>query len=227
MSLIDWTRYVDAIYCLHFIPHQNRLPILKENLKYMNILESPIFHWYYSYPNNFDEAIIRAIKPKYDDYYNLRRNKVLNLMIAYHNMFREIQELGYKKILIIENDCRFIPNQRDLFIETLEHLPHEWDYIHFDKMNAFNTYLYNLKYGEWFHSNFTGGYWGNAFTMWSIKGINIAVKEIEKNLTMTDHILINRISPELVTLKRYVPKHLFVYQPDYLKKYDYFLDKIH
>ena len=135
---IDWTKYVDVIYCLHFLPYKDRLNKIKTNLNYLDILDSPIFHWYYTYPNAFDEMIAHYINPTYPDYLNERRKKTLNLNIAYHNMFREIQELGYNKVLIIEDDCTFIYGRKPLFIETLKHLPENWDYIQFDKLQALN-----------------------------------------------------------------------------------------
>lgn len=222
MSLIDWTRYVDKIYCLHFLPYLNRLDSIKENLDYMDILSSPIFSWYFSYPNAFDKLICNYIKPPYCDYYNERKAKVTNLNIAYHNIFREVQELEYKKILIIEDDCTFVCGRKKLFIEALEHLPENWDYIQFDKKEAFNGYLNSLVHGDWFHSNYTGGYWGTVFAMWSLKGINIAVKELESKLTMADILLANRNDEKLNTLNRYVSKYYFMYSPENIAMYKKF-----
>ena len=220
---IDWTKYVDAIYCLHFLPYKDRLNRIKANLNYLDILDSPIFHWYYTYPNTFDEMIADSIKPTYCDYHNQRRTKTLNLNIAYHNMFREIQELGYNKVLIIEDDCTFIYGRKGLFAESLEHLPVEWDYIQFDKLQALNHMqdLVTLKIDDWFCENYTGGYFGTSFTMWSKKAINYAVKLQEKNLTITDHIFGNRNDMELRKFKRFIPRHSFVYQPEGITLYKF------
>ena len=222
-NIIEWTKYVDAIYCLHFIPYKNRLNKFKANLAYIDVDKSNIQKWYYTYPNIFDEMIANCIKPTYVDYHNERRTKTLNLNIAYHNMFREIQEFGYNKVLIIEDDCTFIYGKKDLFIETLEHLPLDWDYIQFDKINAGNHKqdLTTLKDGTWFYSNYTGGYFGTAFTMWSKKAIDYAVKKLEEDLTIADHIFGNREDFELNNFKRYIPKHSFIYQPDGLPLYNF------
>lgn len=221
--IIDWTRYVDAIYCLHFLPYKYRLKKIEATLNYIDILDSPIFHWYYTYPNVFDEMIANYIKPTYCDYHNERRRKTLNLNIAYHNMFREVQELGCNKVLIIEDDCTFIYGRKPLFAETLNHLPSEWDYIQFDKVRALNHTkdLATLKQNDWFFSNYTGGYFGTSFTMWSKKAIDYAVKLQEKDLTIADHIFGNRCDPELTKFKRYVPKHNFIYQPEGLTLYNF------
>lgn len=220
---IDWTKYVDAIYCLHFLPYKDRLNKIKTNLNYLDILDSPIFHWYYTYPNNFDEMIADSIKPTYCDYHNQRRTKTLNLNIAYHNMFREIQELCYNKVLIIEDDFTFIYGRKGLFAESLEHLPLEWDYIQFDKLQALNHMqdLVTLKIDDWFCANYTGGYFGTSFTMWSKKAIDYAVKLQEKNLTIADHIFGNRNDVELRKFKRFIPRHSFVYQPEGITLYSF------
>ena len=224
-KVINWAKYVDAIYCLHFLPYKYRIEKIKTTLNYLDILNSPIFHWYYTYPNAFDEMIVNFIKPTYCDYHNNRRTKTLNLNIAYHNMFREIQELGYNKVLLIEDDITFVYGRKNLFLETLKHLPENWDYIHFDKVRAGNRTkdLNTLQDGEYFCSNFTGGYYGGGFSMWSKKAINIAVKKQEQDLSIIDHLVINRddCAPELNTLKRYVPKHTFFYQFEGIQLYDF------
>ena len=219
---INWTKYVDAIYCLHFLPHKDRLKKIETTLNYLDILNSPIFHWYYTYPNAFDEMIVNSIKPSQSDYYNERRIKVANINIAYHNMFREAQELGYKKVIVIENDCSFIYERKPLFIETLEHLPEEWDYIHFDKLlcdKSIVKYLSTLQYGTWFHSNYTGGYWGTAFTMWSKKAMDYVIKVQEKNLSIIDSIFSNNNSSEINEFKRFIPKYSFIYQSERITSY--------
>lgn len=224
-NIIDWTKYVDAIYCLHFLPYKYRLKKMEVDLGYIDILDSPIFKWYYTYPNVFDEMIAHYINPTYPDYLNERRKKTLNLNIAYHNMFREIQEFCYEKVLILEDDFTFVYGRKNLFIETLENLPIEWDYIHFDKVRAGNRMedLKTLQDEGYFYSNFTGGYYGGGFTMWSKKAIDIAVKKQEQDLSIIDHLVINRddYAPELNTLKRYVSKHTFVYQFEGIHLYEF------
>lgn len=222
-KIINWSEYVDAIYCLHYLPYKNRLKKIELNLRIMNILDSTIFKWYYTYPNKFDTMVESVIKPEYCDYHNKRRVRTLNLNIAYHNMFREIQELGYKKVLIIEDDCTIVYWRRNLLAEALKHLPIDWDYIQFDKVQAHNKidYLKTLNYGDWFHGNYTGGYFGTCFTMWSDKAIEYAVRKQEEDLTIADHLFANRDDPELIKFNKYVPKYSYVYQYENIGAYDF------
>ena len=221
---IDWTKYVDAIYCIHFLPYWNRLKKIEDNLQYIDVLDSPIFSWHFTYPNAFDEIIASYMKPTYIDYHTERRRLSINVTLAYHNIFREIQEIGYDKVLIIEDDCTFIYNRKSLFIETLENLPENWDYIQFDKARTLGRpeyfpFLQTLTDGKYFLSNYTGGYWGTTFTLWSKKAIDIAVKKQEKEFFISDHLLANRIDPELSDLNRYIPKHSFIYQASAIPSY--------
>lgn len=223
--IIDWSKYVDAIYCLHYIPYDKRLGNLVISLNYFDILNSEIFDWYLTFPNVFDEIIANHINPTYRDFHNERRQLSINVSLAYHNMFRQIQELGLEKVLIIEDDCAFLQGRKKLLLDTLEHLPENWDYIQFDKVRAYRPeyapFLKTLVDGEWFCSNYTGGYWGTTFTFWSKKAIDIAVKKLETEMPISDHLLVNRNDSDLDGLNRFVPHYSFIYQPNGLSLYSF------
>ena len=210
MEHIDWKKYVDAIYGIHFLPYKSRRVSFEVELDYMDILHNPIFKYHFTYPNVFDRPIVDYYHPTFRDYNNERKSLVTNITLAYHSIFREAQELGYRSICIVEDDIRFLHDKQS-WIQTLEHLPTEWDFIQFDKiLNRENNHrLQTLQKGEWFHSNYTGGYWGSAFCFWSEAAINLAVELQEHEFIVSDYLLINRDDPRLDSFKRFVPaKHL-------------------
>lgn len=220
MDHINWEKYVDAIYGIHFLPYKNRRVEFEIELDYMDILHSPIFKYHFTYPNVFDKVVLDNYKPTFRDYNNERVNLVTNVTLAYHSIFREAQELGYRKICIIEDDIRFL-HDKTKWIQVLDHLPEEWDFIQFDMILNHENFprLQTLQRGAWFHSNYTGGYWGAAFCFWSKNAIDFSVQQQESELTVCDYLLANRDDPRLASLKRFVPAHHLMWQASQPEKY--------
>lgn len=220
MPTIDWSKYVDAIYCIHALSYNDRKEECDQELDYMDILHSPIFKYHNTFQNAFDYIVLDHYKPAFRDFNNYRLNLVLNIFMAYHAIFRESQELGYSKILIIEDDTKFV-RDKELWLNTLEHLPPKWDFIQFDMImnKECNSRLETLKKGEWFHSNYTGGYWGTAFAMWSRKAINMGVRLQEQSFIVSDYLLVNRDDPMLDSLNRFVPANQLMWQKCQPKHY--------
>lgn len=221
---IDWTRYVDAIYCIHYLPYKERKAACDSELMFMDILNSPIFKYYWTYQEKYDDIIVDYMHPAYEDFHNDRKAITSNLMHAYYRIFRESQELGYNKVLIVEDDVRF-DNRKQYMLDTLDHLPQDWDYVVFDKIltKRENHRLESIVRGPYFGSNYTGGFWGTAFSMWSIKAIGIAINVLESELWPADYILANRDDERLLSLNRYVTTHTLLYQDDQLARYHYVL----
>lgn len=226
MAIIDWTKYVDAIYCIHFIPYKDRKVLCDEELDFMDILHSPIFKYHYTYRDNLQYIILNNINTVVPDYKNERKDLALNCILAYHSIFRESQEFGYKRILIIEDDITFV-RDKDRMIDTLEHLPEEWDYIQFDKVmsKSLEPMLDTLQRGPYFHGNYTGGYWGTAFCMWGEKSFDLCIKLIEDHLIVSDWLLVNRDDDRVNNMKRFVAARHLLYQAGRREFYFDYLDK--
>ena len=162
--------------------------------------------------------------PTYEDFHNERRSMSVSLTHAYYRIFRESQELGYRSILVIEDDIRF-DHRKQYMLETLEHLPDDWDFVAFDKIlnQRENHRLATIVPGPYFGSNYTGGFWGTVFGMWSAKAMNVAVNVLESELWPIDYILINRDDERLLSLKRYVTTKTMTYQDGQMLRYQHIL----
>ena len=216
MSTIDWTHYVDAIYCMHCDTYQSRMPRLEEELKKVDILGSPIFQYWTTHPDPSLYEKIDKMDPSHPDFHNDRRQVATQITFAYYDMFRMLKEQGYDKVLICEDDVVFHPDKSRL-IGSLEHLPPDWDFIQFDRIFTpeFEHYLSSCEpYNGWFYQNYTGGYWGTAFTFWSKEAIKTAVDVLSTEFVPSDYILINRDDPKIGHLKRYIPTRYIVHQLD-------------
>lgn len=224
MPTIDWTRYVDAIYCIHYLPYKERKKPCDAELAFMDILSSPIFKYYWTYQEKYDDIIVDYMHPTYVDFQNDRKQIASNLTHAYYRIFRESQEFGYRSIITIEDDVRF-DRKKQYMLDTLNNLPENWDYIVFDKIltQKENYRIATIERGPYFGSNYTGGFWGTAMTMWSSNAMRVATNILENELWPADYILANRDDDRLSILNRYVTTHTLLYQDDQLPRYHFVL----
>ena len=142
----------DHIYCLHYLPAKDRLPKIKEELKRVGIDENAdYFSWVYDYPSpildmvykNPDMKMSAALK-------NISREYVKHVSLKHYEIIKEAYSLGYKRILIMENDIRF---HKDIayISKMLENVP-DTDIVMFDKMTSsmpgdsakYNSYVKHL-----------------------------------------------------------------------------------
>ena len=121
--MIEWNKYFDHIYCIHYKPHVERFEELNEELKRVRILDSGIFEYFYS----------DVDKTKY----KIPANKVT---IHHKRCILDALSNKYDRILILENDIRFL---KDLSImkKYLEQIPKDADMVWFD-------YIYGYELSE-------------------------------------------------------------------------------
>ena len=55
--MIQWNKYFDKIYCIHYINAIERMPRLLNELSRVGILNSGIFEWFYGYDSPFFSLI--------------------------------------------------------------------------------------------------------------------------------------------------------------------------
>ena len=104
---IDWGKYVQSIYCLHYLPYKDRLDVFKKELAKMDILQSSILSFYWTYYSKFDKMIVDSVSVGYPDFYNARSTIASNVTLAYYHIFKEAIALELDAIVTIEDDLRF------------------------------------------------------------------------------------------------------------------------
>ena len=135
----DWSNIFDHIYCIHFLPYKNRLENIKNELARVNILNSNIFSWWNTTPNEqynnfFQKKLnnneIQLFKSKEDIGKFLSAN-VFNLAINSYNLLLDAKYNNYNRILILEDDIVFLKdiNKIKLF---LKHFPSKFNIVNFD-----------------------------------------------------------------------------------------------
>lgn len=131
-TLINWGEYFDRIYCVHFLPHKDRLARLKKELSRVGILDSGILEWRYTVPDSYDEIIWKvAEKNRW-----CSRKAYVNLALENHRILKQSQLLGFKKILILEDDIAFLRSIEEIK-KILDAIPTQYGIVQFDKRANF------------------------------------------------------------------------------------------
>lgn len=123
--MIEWNKYFDHIYCVHFLPYKDRLAKIKSELKRVGILDSGIFSWQYTWDTPFYDILSRT-----------SINKALSVGymkcgLAQYYCHKEAYDLGYNRILVLEDDISFLKDL-DKIKEILEATPEDYDLVLYD-----------------------------------------------------------------------------------------------
>jgi GR25 family glycosyltransferase involved in LPS biosynthesis len=124
----------DHIYCLHNLPSIERVPKLDKELKRIGIDETAdYFSWVYDYPSGLLDLVYNdmrlnmctAIKSSSRDF-------IKRATMKHYEIIKEAYEIGYERILIMEDDIRF-HRDVDYINKLLANMP-DTDIVMFDKM---------------------------------------------------------------------------------------------
>lgn len=125
--MIDWKKHFDHIYCIHYLPYNNRYKKCFEELTRVGIRESGIFSWRLTW----DSPIFEKLYQVYPAAPSLGCMKV---GFAHYQCIKEAYELGFKRILILENDNAFLKDLEELE-KIIENTP-DYNIVLFDKIPA-------------------------------------------------------------------------------------------
>lgn len=211
--MINWSDYVDAIYCLHFLPYKDKKEYIEKELKRVGIADSGILKYHYTFPSKFDKFILDRLK------YNKKLipdhivPRATNVGLAHYSIYQEALGLGYERIFIVEDDVAFLKDV-DRIKDILDHAPSDWDFLKLDKTRCpqFEDRLKTIVPGPYFGSNYTGGYWALGFCGVSNNAFPIGIGSLEHEIMVCDQIFENRDLRDFSKIKRYVSNTSLVRQ---------------
>lgn len=127
---IPWSRYFDHIYCMHFVGNTERMAGVTAELERVGILGSGIFSFVHTSPDPW-EAKLMELYPKCAGRHASARG-FLNLGLASARAMREALALGYRRVLFLEDDVRFLKSPEELD-RALAATPPGFNIVQYDK----------------------------------------------------------------------------------------------
>lgn len=167
--MIEWNKYFDHIWCLHYIPYTDRYEHCIKELGRLGILNSGIFELKLTYQNYLQKKIAEANSFNFSPLMkqlviNNKMHGLLNVSIAHYEIIKESLARGFNKILILEDDNIYLSNLVDIY-NSLENMPDDYDMCMLSKNNntlskeEFINYTENNQVNDYFSklsNHFTG-----------------------------------------------------------------------
>lgn len=189
---MNWGKYFDHIYCLHYLPDSHKMPRLLGELARVGILDSEIFEFRYTTPSPYDKIIWEkntsqlAPKPLF-----------VNICLEVRKCLAESLAFGYKRILLLENDICFLKDLDEIekgFADT----PAGFGVVQYDKfvddksLTDYKERLLEKKLND-FYFDGRGGFFSSAACMGLFEvGISEMLRVMDERICATD------IAPQLM-----------------------------
>ena len=189
----------DKIVCIHYLPYKERLEPIKKELARVGILSLPQFEWYFTVSNNaYEEA----------DF--IGKNEVTTSNVKYTidsiNFLSKYAELGYQKVLIIEDDCKFISNISEI-AKYINNIPKDFDIVSFEYFlvnddQHIKSYQFKKTDNEEYLKVESGWIYDTSFIAFSHKALEYLIFKQKQEIRPFDHYTFRYNDSEL--LKCYI-----------------------
>lgn len=151
---INWKNYVDQIYSVTCTNNKKQIDILKQELSKIDILDSGIYTNFININTPFYKLIYDNINKL--DLYNPYNNQV-KLTYAVYYLLRLSYEMGYERIIIMEDDPAFLKDKQKIvnLLDYINITPIDFDIIccnveryedHFYDFTNNNDFMNNIYY---------------------------------------------------------------------------------
>lgn len=188
---IDWTKHFDQIFCILFLPnYEERHQRLDNELKRVDIIDSGIFQYVYTFLTPFQNILKAHVKSRFDD-----TQAMFNSILAHYRCYKIAQSMNYERVLILEDDVMFL-KQKKMMSDILEASPSS-DVVLYDKFTCTYKSLdqhekdnaechLNSYFVDFTHINVPI----NSAACYSLskKAIDVFVRQQEKLLYRTDEL---------------------------------------
>ena len=129
MNGINWDNVFDKIWCIHFVPYKERFNAINNELSRVGIVGSSCFEWHYTISNYWNKFLVRYLFQNKLAW--ALKETALYCPLEHYQIIKKSYEFGYKRILIIEDDIRFLKDLEKVK-ETIENIPENADIALFD-----------------------------------------------------------------------------------------------
>ena len=111
--MIKWEDKFDAIYCISLADNTGRREDLKQELERAGLLNLKIFHWKITVNNELYKYIWSNPSLKANRWW-FHLTGTLNCTLEHYAVYKECLALGYKRVLILEDDVVFLKDIREI-----------------------------------------------------------------------------------------------------------------
>ena len=182
--MIDWKKHFDHIYCIHYLPYKDRYKKCLEELERVGIRDSGIFSWKITW----DSPIFGKLYEVCPAAPSLGCMKV---GFAHYMCIKEAYELGFERILMLENDNVFLKDL-DRLQEIVDNTP-DSNIVLYDKIPAVNAHYEVAVIKDKINDDFID-IGKNFYVMANCyaldrKGMEHVIKNQENRLSVSDHYL--------------------------------------
>ena len=128
--MIKWQEKFDAIYCISLADNISRRDDLKKELSRVGILNSNIFHWKITVKNELYKYIWNNPSLKANKWW-FHLTGTLNCTLEHYAIYKECLALGYKRVLVLEDDIVFLKNIKEIQ-KAIDNIPENYDILKFN-----------------------------------------------------------------------------------------------
>ena len=128
--MIKWDEKFDAIYCISLADNITRRDDLKKELSRVGILNSNIFHWKITVKNELYKYIWNNPSLKANKWW-FHLTGTLNCTLEHYAVYKECLALGYKRVLILEDDVVFLKDIKEIE-KAIDNIPENYDILKFN-----------------------------------------------------------------------------------------------
>ena len=190
--MTNWNNHFDKIFCIHYLPSTAKRERLENELRRVGILDSGIFQMRYTSPSPYDAMIWDKEKSK-----AAPKPLFVNICLEVRKCLAESIALGYKRILLLEDDVCFLKDLGELEA-LLDATPQGYGIVQYDKFvnnEVVNDYRERLKNRLVNEHYFDGG--GGFFTSAACVGLfEDGITEMLR--VMDEHICATDIAYQLM-----------------------------
>ena len=128
--MIKWEKKFDAIYCISLADNISRRDDLKKELSRVGILNLNIFHWKITVKNELYKYIWNNPSLKANKWW-FHLTGTLNCTLEHYAVYKECLALGYKRVLILEDDVVFLKDIKEIQ-KAIDNIPQNYDILKFN-----------------------------------------------------------------------------------------------
>lgn len=194
MKTVHWEKFFDRVFCIYYLPNKVRMPRLKNELGRVGLLDSPVFEWRFTTPSPYD----KVVQDSYQDKKWINSIGCMNVALETNRILKESLLLGYKKILVLEDDVAFLKDLNRLNT-ILENIPEGYDVVQLDKgcwglakVREWKTVCRN-EINSWFVDSGKSHFGLSSANVFMVSGMRMAIGILDKKPIACDQLNVGGI----------------------------------